>query len=65
MAELYRYVVWLLRNGASARARDKESDDFREEEGKTGALIIAEWFLKAVVENQSATGGKPAGITGG
>ncbi|EFC6813736.1 hypothetical protein FD677_23980 [Escherichia coli] len=44
MAEPYRYAGWLLRNDASARARDKEGMIFVRKRGKTGVLIIAELF---------------------
>ena len=46
-------------------ARDKDRDDFREEEGKTGVLIIAELFSEVVVVNQPVAGGKATDITGG
>ncbi|MGT8871754.1 hypothetical protein ACVV4J_11545 [Escherichia coli] len=64
MAEPYRYVGWLLRNDASARARDKGGRTFVRQ-GKTSVLIIAELFLKAVVVYQPVTCGQATVITGG
>ncbi|HHV1366111.1 TPA: hypothetical protein ACUUL1_004964, partial [Escherichia coli] len=64
---------WLSRAGMPGdccetmllHARDKDRDDFREEEGKTGVLIIAELFSEVVVVNQPVAGGKATDITGG
>ena len=64
MAEPYRYVGWLLRNDASARARDKGGRTFVRQ-GETSVLIIAELFLKAVVVYQPVTCGQATVITGG
>lgn len=45
-------------------ARDKGGRTFVRQ-GKTGVLIIAELFLKAVVVHQPVTCGQATGITGG
>ena len=46
-------------------ARDKDRDDFREEEGKTGVLIIAELFSEVVTVSQPVPGEQATDITDG
>ncbi len=64
MAEPYRYAGWLLRNDASARARDKEGMIFvrkRENWRSDNCRVI----YGAVTMGQTVSGGQATGITDG